>query len=268
MGVINLPPKSSEIIVYVIRNMIKHTTLFDLYLVSKAAKATREEFLWLTADLDINDALMRLARFFPEIAPADFVRALDLIGNKGPLFERITLGFRFARALGKYRRYSRANQTLRSVRAAAKMALSKFGRKEKHMAFLTGGKIIALVGPQATGKSTIATAIRKWLGQELAVSYIHSGKPPATWLTVLPGLLIPVARSLLPGQRSVSVEIKAEDEERPTYPLIFVFRKVMLALRSPGPAAQGLSHEPQRQDSFIGSLSFRSRWRHRRSHLP
>jgi thymidylate kinase len=229
VGPIHLPPKSSEIIVYVIRNMIKHTTLFDLYLVSKATKATREEYLWLTADLDIDQVLMRLAEHFPEIDSADFVRALDLVGNKGPLFERIKLGFRFVKALGKYRRYSRTDQTVRSVGAAFKMALSKFGRKEKHMAFLTGGKVIALVGPQATGKSTIAGAIRKWLGQELAVSYIHSGKPPSTWLTFLPGQLIPFARSLLPGQRSVSVEIRAEEEDRPSYPLIFVFRKVMLA---------------------------------------
>jgi thymidylate kinase len=228
-GHIHLPPKSSEIIIYVVRNMIKHTTLFDLMLVRKEGKASREEYKWLTDDLDLEIALGKLKRYFPEIPAEHFREALDLIGNKGPLRRRIILGFQFRNALSKYRRYSQINQSFRSVISAFKMAVSKFGRKEKHMNLLTGGKIIALVGPQATGKSTIANAIRGWLGQELAVSYIHSGKPPMTWLTFLPSMLIPFARSILPGQRSVNVEIKAEDEENPEYPLIFVFRKVMQA---------------------------------------
>jgi thymidylate kinase len=177
----------------------------------------------------MDDTLAKLARYFPEVSPTDFQRALVLVGENGSLVEKIRLGFRFRNRLKKYRRYSQFNQTVRSFLAAGQMALKKFGRKEKHMTFLSGGKIIALVGPQATGKSTIATAIKSWLGQELSIAYIHSGKPPATWVTFIPGLLIPIARSLLPGQRSVNVEIKAEDEERPKYPLIFVIRKVMLA---------------------------------------
>jgi thymidylate kinase len=203
--------------------------LFDLMLVRKEGKASREEYKWLTDDLDLEVALGKLKRYFPEISAEHFREALDLIGNKGPLRRRIILGFQFRNALSKYRRYSQINQSFRSVISAFKMAVSKFARKEKHMNLLTGGKIIALVGPQATGKSTIANAIRGWLGQELAVSYIHSGKPPMTWLTFLPSMLIPFARSILPGQRSVNVEIKAEDEKNPEYPLIFVFRKVMQA---------------------------------------
>jgi thymidylate kinase len=228
-GLIHLPPKSSEIIIFVVRNMIKHTTVFDLMLVRKEGKATREEYKWLTDGLDVEIALGKLEKYFPEITADEFRDALHLIGSHGPIHRRIALGFRFRNALSKYRRYSQINQSYRSVTSAFQMALSKFGRKEKHMNLLTGGKIIALVGPQATGKSTIANAIRGWLGQELAVSYIHTGKPPVTWLTILPGILIPLARSILPGQRSINVEIKAEGEDQPEYPLIFVFRKVMQA---------------------------------------
>ena len=228
-GLIHLPPKSSEIIIYVVRNMIKHTTLFDLMLVRKEGKANKEEYKWLTNDLDIEVSLVKLEKYFPEISADEFKEALHLIGSNGPIQRRIILGFRFRNALSKYRRYSQINQSFRSVTSAFKMAISKFGRKEKHMNLLTGGKIIALVGPQATGKSTIANAIRGWLGQELAVSYIHTGKPPMTWVTFLPSMLIPFARSILPEQRSINVEIKAEEEERPDYPLIFVIRKVMQA---------------------------------------
>jgi thymidylate kinase len=230
VGVIHLPPKSSEIIIYTVRNMIKHTTLFDLYLYKKATRLTLEEYKWLTDGLDLDAALAKLNEYFPEISATDFRAALDLIRTNGPLLQRIRLGFRFRNALSKYRRYSQLDQSVRSIMSAFKMAVSKFGRKEKHMQFLTGGKIIALVGPQATGKSTIANAVRKWLGAELAIAYIHAGKPPVTWVTLLPSLLIPLARNLLPGQRSVNVEIKAEeDSDDAKYPLIFVFRKLMLA---------------------------------------
>jgi thymidylate kinase len=228
-GVIHLPPKSSEIIIFVIRNMIKHTTFFDLYLVKKEGKATVNEYGWLTNGLDVDVALRKLAVHFPEITADEFREALHLIGTKGPLLSRIRLGFKFRKSLSKYRRYSQISQSAHSVLSAFKMALSKFGRKEKHMNFLTGGKIIALVGPQATGKSTIAGAIRGWLGQELAVSYIHAGKPPMTWATFLPGLAIPLARTLAPGKRTVNVEVQAEEDDKPAYPLIFVLRKVMLA---------------------------------------
>jgi thymidylate kinase len=230
IGVIHLPPKSTEIIIYTIRNMIKHTTLFDLYLYKKATKLTLEEYQWLTDDLNIDDVLAKLKVHFPEISGDDFQTAMRLVGSNGPLMQRILLGFKFRNALSKYRRYGQIDQSTRSVMSAVQMAISKFGRKEKHMHLLTGGKIIALVGPQATGKSTIANAIRKWLGAELAISYIHAGKPPTTWVTWLPSLLIPFARNILPGQRSVNVEIKAEEEsDDANYPLIFVFRKVMLA---------------------------------------
>jgi thymidylate kinase len=233
VGVIHLPPKSTEIIIYTVRNMIKHTTLFDLYLYKKATKLTLEEYVWLTDGLDMDAVLAKLAKYFPEISPEDFKAAMDLVGSNGSFIKRVRLGFKFRNALSKYRRYSQLDQSVRSVLSAFEMAISKFGRKEKHMHFLTGGKIIALVGPQATGKSTIATAIRKWLGAELAISYIHAGKPPTTWVTFLPGILIPLARTLLPGQRSVNVEIKAEEHAgnaaEAKYPLIFVFRKVMLA---------------------------------------
>jgi len=228
-GVIYMPPKSTEVIIYVIRNMIKHTTVFDLLLLLRAGKATSLEYDWLLDGMDLNDAQGKLATYFPEISAADFERALVLVGEDGSLLDRIRLGFRFRNRLKKYRRYSQFTQTTRSFVAAGKMAISKFGRKEKHMTFLSGGKVIALVGPQATGKSTIANAIRGWLGQELSIAYIHSGKPPMTWLTFLPGMLIPLARSLLPEQRSVNVEIKAEAEKQPGYPMVFVLRKLMLA---------------------------------------
>lgn len=225
----HVPVQSSELIVYVFRNMIKYTTLLDLYLSTRSKHANSEEFQWLTGDLAIEESLKKLEKFFPEVSAADFKEALDLIASGGSLARKIRLGQRFKRNLGKYRRYAPLQQSVFTLIGVGRMAINRIARKQKHMNFLTGGKIIALVGPQATGKSTLTKALKGWLGQELSVRTIHAGKPPATWLTFLPNKLIPLVKRLRPGYTSVNVEKDAEDEEFSDFPLIFIVRKLMIA---------------------------------------
>ncbi len=224
-----VPAKSSELIVFVFRNMIKYTTLLDLYLSTRSKGANSEEYEWLMSGLDMEDSLGKLQRFFPEVPAADFNNAVELIASGGSLAAKIRLGQRFKRSLGKYRRYGPVQQTVLTAIGVGRMAANRLARKQKHMNFLTGGKIIALVGPQATGKSTLTNALKGWLGQELAVRVIHAGKPPATWSTFLPNKVIPFVKKLLPGYTSVNIEKQAEDEDFSDFPLIFLIRKVMLA---------------------------------------
>jgi thymidylate kinase len=94
-----------------------------------------------------------------------------------------------------------------------------------------GGGVIAFVGSEATGKSTILDQMQAWLGQSYTVRRIHAGKPPATALTYVPHSLLPALRRLFPDQRSTRVETRFRDAERPrrTFPLMFGVRSVMLA---------------------------------------
>lgn len=228
---IRVTSRSSELIVFVFRNMIKHTTLLDIYLSNRARaqRASIEEFQWLTSRLNVDESLEKLKRFFPEVPTSDFRKALGLLAGRSSLFSRVGLGQQFKKNLKKYQRYSSVRQSMLTLRAVARMAVNRIWYKEKHMNFLTGGKIIALVGPQATGKSTLANALKAWMGQELAVRTVHSGKPPATWLTYLPNRIIPLVKFLLPGYTSVKIEKEAEDENFSKFPLIFIVRKVMIA---------------------------------------
>lgn len=228
---IRVAARSSELIVFVFRNMIKHTTLMDIYLSggARAQRAVAEEFRWLVSGLDVDTALAKLAQYFPEVPAADFREAMELLASGSSLYRRIALGQRFKRHLRKYRRYSPLRQTVLTLVAVGRMAVNRIAHKEKHMNLLTGGKIIALVGPQATGKSTLAGALKSWLGQELAVRRIHAGKPPATWLTFLPNRVIPMVRVMMPNYTSVKVEKEAESADFSNFPLIFLVRKVMIA---------------------------------------
>jgi thymidylate kinase len=104
----------------------------------------------------------------------------------------------------------------------------------KRLAPAGGGAVIAFVGPEATGKSTMLEEVESWLGAHFAVRRVHAGKPPSTALTALPNLLLPALRSLLPGQRStrVSTQRASEREERGAnepFPLLYGLRSVLLA---------------------------------------
>ena len=91
--------------------------------------------------------------------------------------------------------------------------------------------LIAFVGSEATGKSTILSQVEGWLGQSHRVRRVHAGKPPSTPVTFLPHVLLPALRAVFPEQRTLRVEERYEDEGAPrtTYPLLFGVRSVMLA---------------------------------------
>jgi thymidylate kinase len=108
---------------------------------------------------------------------------------------------------------------------------------ERIAAFIDGrapagrGAVIAFVGSEATGKSTILNEVDDWLRVDHTVRRIHAGKPPATALTSIPHHLLPALRALFPNQRSTRVEASyaAERPRGETYPLMFAVRSVMLA---------------------------------------
>jgi thymidylate kinase len=47
----------------------------------------------------------------------------------------------------------------------------------------TGGAIIAVVGGDGAGKSTVISELGAWLSKDFAVTRIHLGKPPRSWTT-------------------------------------------------------------------------------------
>lgn len=107
------------------------------------------------------------------------------------------------------------------------MLVKRF-RRRRDLVLQTGGMIVALVGPKASGKSTIAHALETRLGSHLDVVRIHAGKPPATALTLLPRLLIPAARLLFSKERTGEYE-KPERRREKRYSLLYVLRMAMLA---------------------------------------
>lgn len=91
--------------------------------------------------------------------------------------------------------------------------------------------VVAFVGSEATGKSTVLGEIERRFAGRHPVRRVHAGKPPSTALTVVPHVLLPAFRKLFPEQRTLRVEERNErdgDGDR-GFPLLFGIRSVMLA---------------------------------------
>jgi thymidylate kinase len=93
--------------------------------------------------------------------------------------------------------------------------------------------VIAFVGSEATGKSTLLGEIERRLSedrtvQDRTVRRIHAGKPPATALTWIPHLLLPALRAMFPSKRSTRIEAR-HDAKGSAYPIMFLVRSVMVA---------------------------------------
>lgn len=95
------------------------------------------------------------------------------------------------------------------------------------------GAVIAFVGSEATGKSTMLAGTAQRLGERTDVRSVHAGKPPPTALTRVPNSLLPALRRLAPGQRSTRVDARrvehGDDDGLDLPPLLFAVRAALLA---------------------------------------
>jgi PST family polysaccharide transporter len=92
------------------------------------------------------------------------------------------------------------------------------------------GAVIAIVGPDASGKSTMVAETARWLRGVFRVQTAHLGKPPSAWLTLVPNLLLRLLRIVTPQLRTSRQDAAAEANGRPVRRgLLYHVRAVMLA---------------------------------------
>jgi thymidylate kinase len=224
---IRIPRAEAELVLFVIRVALKHVNPIEILKVNIRYRKTSTELDWLRQQADGVAAERLCASWFPNIEPVLFRQLLNAIEESRSIMQRVLLGWRVAWRLRGLRRLgivqaagSRLWRLLSFARGRAR------GRRD--LGLQTGGLIIALVGPKATGKSTIARELAARLGKHLDVLRIHAGKPPASALSWLPRQFVPIARRILPSERLAAYE-QPERRQRKDYSLLYVFRMMLLA---------------------------------------
>lgn len=233
-GVVTVPTKGAELVLFVPRMMLKHTGLVELAMAIRDRRHIRAELEWLLTDSSYEEAVDLLAEWIPEVDEAAFRSGVEAVRGTGKLWKRVLLGYRMRVHLRPYARHGTLIARISGARRFLGMAFHRVAGTKKALTPAGGGAVIAFVGSEATGKTTLLEETEKWLGQHYTVRRIHSGKPPSTALTILPNLFLPVLRAWIPSQRSTHVEAKhaAQPDARPnrsSFSLLHGIRSVMLA---------------------------------------
>jgi thymidylate kinase len=191
-----VPEKEIDLLLFVIRKFIEQPTFFEQYLYIKDIKAIRAELAWLLDGAVIERIDDILESYFPSFPAPLFHQCLSALTDRKNILIRMLLGHR----LRKHLPYT--------VYPGWKVAYSRFvlyffafwrARLKIHVndrAILPGGKIIAFIGGEASGKSTLSKETAAWLSTAFDVRHLHLGKPKKTMRTLPFWMMIRVYSAL------------------------------------------------------------------------
>ncbi len=101
-------------------------------------------------------------------------------------------------------------------RRLVKLAPRLFVQAKKRLP--RGGAIIAIVGGDGAGKSTVVDAAQHWLGKQFDVMPVHMGKPKWSWLTIVTRGLLGVGRRVRRADYRSFADVRYADATTPSFP--------------------------------------------------
>ena len=234
---IRVTPRPAELVLFILRTFIKYGSLLDLLYLLGNSEEIRTELRWLQAGDDMSEALCLLRKYCPVISEQLFLKCIDTLNGNSSLAKRVMLSQHVRRRLRVYEKHTSLNRILAYVQLLWGQLQRRISGTKKNKKLYAGGAVIAFVGPEATGKSTLVSESGRWLGNEFAVKMIHAGKPPSSWFTLPVNLALPLISSLLPRLRTTCLKghsaITNPTQFQPTgvgLPvLVYALRAVVLA---------------------------------------
>lgn len=209
------PIPELDYILYVLRLTIKHS-VWDVQLLGfgELSQAERSELSWLEERID-PDVLERVCqRDIPWLDPALFQRCVRALEPGTGSLGRMRTAAALQRTLSPFGRRTALMDAWVKIRRRFTIGLRRklFGyRSGRKLA--NGGRIVAIVGGDGSGKTTVLDGVEHWLGGELHIERVHMGRPPWSVTTLVVRTLFKVG-ALLGLTRYVSTQhVLAEANE-------------------------------------------------------
>jgi thymidylate kinase len=221
-----VPAPEFERIVLVIRMMLKHST-WEAFLggQGRLSERERQEIEYLQSKAKREQTAQVLQECLPFLEWELFEACVRSLQPHCPRRARLRSGHQLQKALRGCRRRPRGVDIwLQFWRRLTMAAAGRLLRKTPRKRMKNGGMLVAFVGGDGAGKTTIIEAISDWLSPRFATRKFHLGKPSWSWLTVLIRSALKAGRVLgLYPFSKVSLEFR--DEEAPVtfpgYPTLF-----------------------------------------------
>ncbi len=211
-GMFMVPEVEFELIVLVIRMMLKHTTWDVVALgqggLSRSEKAELDDLIQKIDPTRLESVLREHVGF---IEPGVWHGCLDAMVSGAPLGLRLSMGRKMLRCLAPFARRPRGvDAFLKIWRRFAWPFARRILRAEQRKQMSSGGLMIAVAGGDGAGKTTLIQGLHHWLADEFEVQRIHMGKPRWSLTTVLIRGIIKIGRSLgfYPFQRTDQLYIR------------------------------------------------------------
>jgi thymidylate kinase len=209
----------------------------DLLMLRGKAGVLREELAWLQSKSELSESLMLLNKYCPVIDDALFMKCRNSLKENVSLPRRILLAQMVRQHLKIYTKYNLPGLGLAYSQFLWGKSQEVLEHRRNEKTLSTGGVVIALVGAEATGKSTLVSEIGNWLMPIFSTRIVHAGKPPSTWMTAPLNALLPLLRRLLPqlrttrqdGNKTARNDFRSSLVTKGWQGLIYAIRSVSLA---------------------------------------
>ncbi len=205
IGPMRVPSKPAELVLFVLRTFIKYGSLLDALRLFKKPDSIGRELDWLLSESNLDEALVLLKKYCPVVEEPLFLQCLDALKTDSASIKRMWLAHAVRRRLRVYAKYTLIKRGWAYAHFMWSKMRRRFAGNRKNKKLHSGSAMIAFVGADATGKSTLVAETGRWLGKVFAARTVHVGKPPSSWLTASIKIGLPLARRLLPQRRRSKV---------------------------------------------------------------
>jgi thymidylate kinase len=227
-----LPPKSAELMIFTLRMILKHASFLEYLMLRRShnnlQNDLRNELKDLVEGNSDKTSQNLLVEYLPSVDPILFSQCLDCLKQDSSFFRYFGLATKLRQQLKPFNRFSATSEWILRGKLFAGRVVSRLWGSGKSKCLTSGGAIVAFVGAEATGKSTLVRETSNWLGEVFEVYSVHLGKPSSTLLSILPNLLLPMLRSRF-AQDRVSVVQSNPNQQESKISLLYAIRSVLLA---------------------------------------
>jgi thymidylate kinase len=204
--ILKTPSPEFELVVFAIRMILKHST-WDTILFHEGdlSKTEKQELVYLEARADRAIVESILNEHLPFIDSTLFDECLSALRLGCSLMKRIKTGWRLQNRLTAYARRSRKEDLIIKLwHRIYLIFIYRVLRNRLKYRLAHGGAVVAIVGGDGAGKTTVVDGLYKWLSRYFDTKRTHMGKPHWSTITILfRGLLkLGVILHLFPFERT------------------------------------------------------------------